>query len=50
MLKNIGFELFINDQYKEAVDRLRAIARNSTADANNPAFRVLQILEHLRAR
>jgi hypothetical protein len=43
-----GFELFINEQYAAAVDRLREKARNSTADANNPAFRVLQILEHLR--
>lgn len=43
-----GLELFINARYKEAVDRLRALAKVSTSDANNPAFRVLQILEHLR--
>lgn len=45
-----GLELFINGQYKIAIDELRAKARTSTADANNPAFRVLQILEHLNAR
>jgi hypothetical protein len=39
---------FINDQYAAAVDRLREKARTSTADTNNPAFRVLQILERLR--
>lgn len=47
-LKQIGFELFINDQYAAAIGQLREKARASTADANNPAFRVLQILEHLR--
>jgi hypothetical protein len=48
-LKGIGFdELFINKGYKDAVDKLRTEARKSRADANNPAFRVLQILEHLR--
>ena len=44
------FELFINGKYKAAIDSLRVIARKSTSDATNPAFRVLQILEHLRAR
>ena len=39
-LKKIGFD--------EAIEQLREKARVSTADANNPAFRVLQILEHLR--
>jgi hypothetical protein len=48
LLKQLGFELFINDQYAAAIDRLRAKARTSTSDANNPVFRVLQILEHLR--
>jgi hypothetical protein len=46
--KLTGFELFINSEYRAAVDALRAKAQTSTADANNPAFRVLQILEHLR--
>jgi hypothetical protein len=49
-LKSIdGLELFINGSYREAVDRLRLRAKSSTSDENNPAFRVLQILEHLRS-
>jgi predicted ATPase len=47
-LDNAGFELFINEKYSEAISQLRRKARASTADANNPAYRVLQILEHLR--
>jgi hypothetical protein len=47
-LKQLGFQLFINDHYAEAIDRLREKARTTTANANNPAFRMLQILEHLR--
>ena len=47
--KITGFEFFINGQYKAAIDKLLSIARKSTSDANNPAFRVLQILGHLRA-
>jgi hypothetical protein len=43
-----SLELVINGEYKNAIDMLRTKARASTADANNPAFRVLQILEHLR--
>ncbi|MEK4034576.1 hypothetical protein WOC76_10945 [Methylocystis sp. IM3] len=43
-----GFELFINHGYSNAIKQLRELARTSTADANNPAFRVLQILEHTR--
>jgi hypothetical protein len=44
-----GLELFINGAYTAAIDRLRLQARWSTADANNPAFRVLQIIENLRS-
>lgn len=44
-----GLELFINGRYKTAVDELRRLARHQSWDANNPAFRMLQILEHLRA-
>lgn len=47
-LKATGFELFINETYSRAIEDLRAKARTSSADANNPAFRVLQILEHVR--
>lgn len=48
-LKEIGFKLFINGTYGNAIEEVRRKARASTSDANNPAFRVLQILEHLRA-
>jgi hypothetical protein len=47
-LKGAGFELFINEKYSTAIRQLRDKAKASTADANNPAYRVLQILEHLR--
>jgi hypothetical protein len=47
-LKTIGFELFVNEQYTNAISELKRHANRSTADANNPAYRVLQILEHLR--
>jgi hypothetical protein len=43
-----GLELFINRAYTTAISKLRLRAKWSTADANNPAFRVLQILENLR--
>jgi hypothetical protein len=47
-LAKVGFdELFINKEYKDAVDKLRAKAHASRADANNPAFRLLQILERV---
>ena len=41
-------EVFINAGYSAAINKLRQRAKTSTSDANNPAFRVLQILEHLR--
>jgi hypothetical protein len=47
-LKEIGFDLFVNEAYSEAIGKLRDKARVSTSDVNNAAFRVLQILEHLR--
>ena len=43
-----GFELFVNEAYTKAMEELRTKARFSKSDANNPAFRVLQILEHMR--
>ncbi len=45
-----GLELFINEDYSNAVASLRDLAKGSTADSNNPAFRILQILEHMRAK
>jgi hypothetical protein len=48
-LRKVGYdELVINGKYKDAIDALRSLARKSTANYNNPAFRLLQILEHLR--
>jgi len=47
-LESAGFELFINQKYSEAIAELRMKASVATADANNPAYRVLQILEHMR--
>jgi hypothetical protein len=47
-LETTGFELFVNQTYTKAVNELRARARLSTSDTNNPAFRLLQILEHMR--
>ena len=48
-LKKIqGLELVINDKYSACVDELLERAGKVTYDTNNPAFRMLQILEHLR--
>jgi hypothetical protein len=46
-LEATGFELFVNKGYTKAMNELRQKARSSSADANNPAFRLLQILEHM---
>ena len=42
-------ELFVNHRYSQAIGELSEQARHSTADINNPAFRVLQILGHMRS-
>jgi hypothetical protein len=47
-LEATGFELWVNETYTKAVEELRVKARSSTSDSNNPAFRMLQILEHMR--
>jgi len=41
-------ELVINGEYTRRIDELRVLARETTHDARNPVFRVLQILEHMR--
>lgn len=41
-------ELVINGEYTKRIEELRVRARETTHDARNPVFRVLQILEHLR--
>jgi len=43
-----GLQLVINGEYKLRVEELRALAAETTHDARNPVFRVLQILEHMR--
>lgn len=43
-----GLELIINGEYKKRIIQLQEKARDTTHDAKNPIFRVLQILEHLR--
>ncbi|MCB5212196.1 hypothetical protein LHL18_01750 [Rheinheimera aquimaris] len=50
--KNLGevssLELIINGEYKQRISKLRELAGNTTHDARNPVFRMLQIFEHLR--
>lgn len=41
-------QLVINGEYKKRIDELRILAANTTHDARNPFFRMLQILEHMR--
>ena len=49
-LKKIdGLELIINEEYATRITELRQRAREMANDTGNPFFRVLQILEHLRA-
>jgi len=43
-----GLELVINGRYKQRIAALRSFARKHTHETQNPSFRVLQILEHLR--
>lgn len=48
-LKKIkGLELVINEEYSFRVSRLKEEAKRVTKQVNNPAFRLLQILEHLK--
>jgi hypothetical protein len=44
-----ALELVINEEYARRIEELRKAARHRTNDENNPAFRLLQILAHLRA-
>ena len=43
-----GLELVINGEYKKRIEQLRELAANTTHDARNPFFRMLQIMEHMR--
>jgi hypothetical protein len=41
-------ESVINGKYKQCIDDLRKLAKETTYDARNPFFRMLQIIEHMR--
>jgi len=41
-------ESVINGEYKKRIEQLRLLAKNTTHDARNPFFRMLQIMEHMR--
>jgi hypothetical protein len=43
-----GLELVINGEYKRRIEELRKLAKKEAHDTQNPVFRVLQIMEHLR--
>lgn len=43
-----GLQLIINKEYTLRINALRFIAKEKTEQTGNPAFRLLQILEHLR--
>jgi hypothetical protein len=43
-----GLDLVINKKYAENIEALKGLARNGTHDTGNPAFRILQILGHLK--
>lgn len=48
LVKLPDLELVINGEYKKRIEELRKLASNTTHDARNPFFRMLQIVEHLR--
>ena len=41
-------ESIINGEYKKRIKQLQNLAKETTHDARNPFFRMLQIMEHLR--
>ena len=43
-----NLEVIINGEYKRRIEELRLLAKNTTHDVNNPFFRTLQIIEHMR--
>ena len=48
LVKIDGLELVINKDYSAHVGLLQKLAKKGTHDTGNPAFRILQILEHLK--
>ena len=47
-LERNGVELVVNRKYAERIRELTTAAHRKANDTGNPAFRLLQILEHLR--
>lgn len=45
-----GLELVCNEEYARRIDELREDARNEKRRSGNAAYRVIQILEHLRRK
>ncbi len=43
-----GLESIVNETYTNKINELRLLAKKITRQINNPAFRVLQILEHMK--
>lgn len=43
-----SLESIINGEYKSRIEQLRLLAKDTTHDARNPFFRMLQIMEHMR--
>lgn len=43
-----GLQCVINGEYKRRIGELQALAADTTHDARNPVFRLLQILAHMR--
>lgn len=41
-------QLVINGEYKKRIEALSELAQNTTHDARNPVFRMLQIMGHMR--
>jgi len=46
--KKRGLKLVVNQDYSRCINQLRDAAKRSTKNTGNPAYRVLQILEHMR--
>ncbi len=47
-LESNGVEIVINEEYAQRIEQLKEAARLKENDIGNPAFRLLQILEHVR--
>ena len=45
-----GLEIVVNEDYTDCVETLRREAKRQSHDVGNPAFRLLQILEHMKKK